>query len=107
MASATDSSSPLDQADSSNRPNGPDPVIRQGTVDGTRAPLRCRRHTGLYETCACEAASLDRMRFAALLILLGTICPLAAVGAPDDQVEAPHTNIRKLLLSEYKYAPPK
>ncbi len=47
------------------------------------------------------------MRFAALLMLLGTICPLAAVGAPDDQAEAPHTNIRKLLLSEYKYAPPK
>jgi hypothetical protein len=43
------------------------------------------------------------MRSAALSLLLGSICPLAAVGAPDDATDPPHTNIRKELLAEYKF----
>jgi hypothetical protein len=46
------------------------------------------------------------MRSAALSLLLGSICPLAAVGAPDDATDAPHTNIRGELLSEYKFEAP-
>jgi hypothetical protein len=43
------------------------------------------------------------MRFAALSLLLGLISPLYAADAPDDETDVPSTNIRKELLSEYKY----
>jgi hypothetical protein len=50
---------------------------------------------------------LLRMRFAALSLLLGCICPLNASDAPAEVGDAPTPSIRKELLSEYKFEPPK
>src|ERR1035438_5828452 len=70
--------------------------------------LTCRKHTGLHETNGSEMASFDTMRFATLVLLLASICRLGAVGGPDSGSDVQHTNIRKELLSEYKYGvPPK
>ena len=53
-------------------------------------------------------ASFDPMRFAALVLLLACNGRIDAVGGPDTGSDVPHTNIRKELLSEYKYlVPPK
>jgi hypothetical protein len=46
------------------------------------------------------------MRFAALSLLLGSICPLTAAGTPDDVTGARPTGIRNELLSEYKFEAP-
>ena len=46
------------------------------------------------------------MRSAALLLLLGSLYPLESVGAPDDLADAPHTDIRKVLISEFKFEGP-
>jgi hypothetical protein len=53
-------------------------------------------------------ASSPSMRLVALSLLVGSICPLVAVGAPSDVTDTLATNIRGELLSEYKFeAPPK
>lgn len=68
----------------------------------------CRKHTGLHETEGSEKASFDTMKIAALVLLLASICRLGADGGPDSGSDVQHTNIRKELLSEYKYGvPPK
>jgi hypothetical protein len=68
----------------------------------------CRKHTGLHETEGYEMASFDTMRFAALVLLVASTCGLGAASGPDPGSDVQHTNIRKELLSEYKYGvPPK
>lgn len=80
----------------------------QFTVFGTRATLKCRKHASIHETKGCEAALFDPMRSTALVLLFASIWPLAAADAPNAGSDVPHANIRKELLSEYKYvAPPK